>query len=212
MAKYQDSEQANRRRELLEVEQRANQEKVIREHGESQFQAQVTNQLFDQVHAKITAEFDNKEKLFNQILHIESAASDILELMSLRATSIKRITPLATSLPWLSNDLVNLVNKPQYRRKSDVKVNDGGLAVSYIGMENLQMVMPVFILKHWLPTSTAPFGAMKRKIWQNSLSTANAARVLAQLHGFNEYTAFCGGMLSNIGTIAVSRCFQPDLQ
>ncbi len=130
---------------------------MIEEHGQKQFVNEVSKKLLTKVHQKIVDEFDKKEKLFSQTLKIEAAACDILELISVKAASIKRITPLVNSLPWLADNLINLVNKPQYRKRSDVKVSEPNLAVSYIGLDNLKMVMPTFILKHWLPASTAPF-------------------------------------------------------
>ncbi len=67
--------------------------------------------------------------------------------------------------------------------------------------------MPTFTLKHWLPTSTAPYGLMKRKLWNDSLSIALASSVLAKEQGLDEFTAFTTGMLSNIGRLAVTRCY-----
>ncbi|QOL26087.1 HDOD domain-containing protein [Thalassotalea sp. LPB0316] len=204
---YQDSEQANRRRELLAVEAQANKNKIIEEYGKNHFKQQVMNELYSKVRDGFNDEFDNKEHLFNSTLNIQMSTADILELLSLRAASIKRITPLVTSLPWLGDDLVNLVNKPQYRKNADVKVNNPALALSYIGLDNLKLVAPTFILKHWLPPSTQPFGLMKRKLWNQSLSIGIASRVLAKTYGLDEYFAFCAGMLINIGNLAVTRCF-----
>lgn len=204
---YQDSEQANPRRELLAVEQKANKEKIIERHGQSKFEKEVANRLLSQVHQKIVNEFNNKDYLFNHTLHIDNAACDILELLAVNAASIKRITPLVNLLPWLGEDLINLVNKPQYRKRSDVKVNDANLAVSYIGLDNLRLVMPTFIFKHWLPSTTLPFRAMKKKLWQESLSIAMTTKILAANAGLDEYQAFAAGMLSNMGTIAVSKTF-----
>ena len=203
----QDSEQANRRRELLAVEERTNQEKLIKEHGEQHFQKQVMHQFFARVSIEINNEFDNKEHFFQHFLSIEDTAPAILEILSLRATSLNRITPLVKSLVWLSDDVVNLVNKPQYRKRADVKMSDPSLAINYIGLENLKLVMPTYILKHWLPHSTAPFSLMKRKLWNDSLSVALAAKALAQAQDSDWYTAFTAGMLSNIGLLAVARCF-----
>jgi HD-like signal output (HDOD) protein len=204
---FQGSEQENRRRELLAVEVKAQQDKIVAAHGEEHFRHQVMELFNSQVRSKVNDEFDNKVNLYNNVLCIEDAAPTILELLSLRATSINRIKPLATSLSWLSKDLINLVNKPQYRKRADVKVSDASLALSYIGLDNLKLVMPTFILKHWLPTSTAPYGLMKRKLWNDSLSIALASSVLAQEKGLDRYTAFTTGMLSNIGQLAVTRCF-----
>lgn len=204
---FQGSEQENRRRELLSVEIKAQQEKIIAAHGEEHFRKQIMATFFAQVNKKVNEEFDNKAYVYKNILSIEDAAPTILELLYLRATSINKIKPLATSLPWLATDLINLVNKPQYRKRADVQVNDAKLALSYVGLDNLKLVMPTFILKHWLPTTTAPFNLMKRKLWNDSLSIALAASVLAEHVGANSYTAFTTGMLSNIGQLAITRCF-----
>ena len=203
----QDSEQAFRRRELLEIEEQANQQKIIKAHGKEHFRQQVMNKFFTKVGSQINTEFENKEHFYQQFLSIEDAAPAILELIALRAASINRVTPLVKSLPWLADELVNLVNKPQYRKRADVKVTDPSLAISYIGLENLKLVIPTFILKHWLPISTSPYSLMKRKMWNDSLSVALASRVLAENSGVDWYTAFAAGMLSNIGLLSVTRCF-----
>ncbi len=206
VAAQQDSEQANRRRELLAVEKQANKDKIIEEHGHNHFKTQVTTKLYMEVNKQINNEFDNKENLYNNILHIEDAAPSILEILAVKAASINRITPLVKSLSWLSNDLINLVNKPQYRKRADVQVTQANLALSYIGLDNLKLLMPTYILKHWLPGATAPFGLMKRKLWNDSLAIAMASKVLAEQQGLDGFTAFTCGMLSNIGNLAITRC------
>jgi HD-like signal output (HDOD) protein len=203
----QNSEQQNRRRELLDVEEQANKDRIISEHGQSHFKTQIMSQFYARVTAKVNNEFDNKENLYANVLNIEDAAPAIMEVLSVKASSIKRISPLVTSLPWLATELINLVNKPQYRKRADVQVNDSNLALTYIGLENLKLVMPTFMLKHWLPNSTAPFALMKRKLWNDALSIALASQVLAKEKGLDPFTAFAAGMLSNIGLLAVTRCF-----
>jgi HD-like signal output (HDOD) protein len=207
MVDHQGSEQKNRRRELLSVEVQAQQEKIIAEHGEEHFRKQTEQNFFNQVRTKINSDFDNKEHLYHHILGIEDACPAILDILSARAASVNQIKDLAASLPWLATDLVNLVNKPQYRKRADVQVTDAKLALSYIGLDNLMLVMPTFTLKHWLPTSTAPYGLMKRKLWNDSLSIALASRALAKEQGLDEFTAFTTAMLSNIGRLAVTRCY-----
>lgn len=203
----QNSEQENRRRELLEVEEQAKQDRIIKEHGISHFKSQMMSKFYAQVTAKVNNEFDNKENLYANILHIEDAAPAIMEILAVRAASIKRIVPLVNSLPWLADEMINLVNKPQYKKRADIQVTDPNLALTYIGLENLKLVMPTFMLKHWLPTSTAPFALMKRKLWNDSLSIALAAQALAKEQGLDPFAAFTAGMLSNIGLLAVTRCF-----
>ncbi len=202
----QNSEQKNRRRELLPVEEETNKNKIIEEHGKTHFKAQIVDAFLGQITKKLNIEFDNKEHLYNNVIQIEDAAPQILEVLCLRAASVKRISPLINSLSWLSRELLTLVNKPQYRKNSDVKVNDPNLAISYVGLDNLKLLMPTFILKHWLPVSTAPYPLMKRKLWNESLSIALAASILAKEEGMDEFSAFTAGMFSNIGLLVVTQC------
>ncbi len=203
----QNSEQSNRRRELLAIEEEANKNKIIQAHGHEHFKAQVMNTFFNKVSGQINKDFENKENLYNNVLKIEDAAPSIMEILAIKAASINRITPLAKALPWLCSELINLVNKPQYRKRSEVQVTEPSLALSYVGLDNLKLVMPTFMLKHWLPTSIAPFPLMKRKMWNDSLSVALASQKLAKEQGLDEFTAFAAGMLSNLGLLAVTRGF-----
>ena len=207
IAKHQNSEQLNRRRELLAVEEEAHKNKIIQAHGKEHFKAQVMSQFFSQVTHQVNKEFDNKENLYANVLKIEDAAPSIMEILAMKAASINRITPLAKALPWLCTELINLVNKPQYRKRSDIQVTKPNLALSYVGLDNLKLVMPTFMLKHWLPTSTAPYPLMKRKLWNDSLSIALAAQLLAKEQGLDEFAAFSAGMFSNLGLLAVTRSF-----
>jgi HD-like signal output (HDOD) protein len=204
---HQGSEQGNRRRELLSIEVQAQQEKIIAEHGEEHFRKQTMQSFFSRVASKINNDFDNKDHLYHHVLGIEDACPAILDILSARAASVNQIKDLAASLTWLSIDLINLVNKPQYRKRADVQLTDAKLALSYIGLDNLKLVMPTFTLKHWLPTTTSPFGLMKRKLWNDSLSIALAAKALAKKQGLDEFSAFTAAMLSNIGLFAITRCY-----
>jgi hypothetical protein len=207
VASHQNSEQSNRRRELLAVEEETNKNKRIKAHGKNFFTDQVMSKFFAHVTVELNKKFNNKENLYSSILKIEDAAPNIMEILSVRAASINRIIPLVKSLPWLADELINLVNKPQYRKRANVQVSDASLALSYVGLDNLKLVMPTFMLKHWLPNSTAPYKLMKRKLWNDSLATAMSSSVLAKKEGMDEFSAFAAGMFSNLGLIAVSRCF-----
>ena len=206
IVKPQDSEQEYRRRELLEVEEKAHHNKKVVDKNKELLNQLVEKNFFKYVTKQINLKFDDKESLYN-ILHIDDAAPTIMDILAVRAASINRITPLVNALPWLSNDVINLVNKPQYRKNSDVKVTKSNLALSYIGLENLKLIMPTFMLKHWLPTNTDPFSLMKRKLWKHSLSVGIAANVLAKEQGIDEFTAFSGAMLSNLGLLSVTKGF-----
>jgi len=206
LGKNHGSEQLSRRRELLAVEEKANKDKIIQKHGEKHFLDQVKSNFHRKVSGELTDEFENKESFHRKYLEVDDAIPTLLELLSLKAASINRITPLVAGQGWLADELINLVNKPQYRKRADVKVSDSNLAVSYVGLDNLKLVIPTFVLKHWLPHTTAPYPLMKRKLWNESLSIALTSRALAKQYGVDWYRAFCAGMLSNVGHLAVTRC------
>lgn len=203
----QDSEQENRRRELLEVEEHAQKNKIIAEHGETHFKAQISAQLYAKVNLVVHNDIDNKEKLFHNILKIDDANTAVLEILSIRAASISRIKPLVELLPWLADDLINLVNKPQYRKRADVQIQSAQVALSYIGLDNLKLVIPTFLLKHFLPSTTLPFSLMKRKLWNDSLSVALAAKVLAKKSNIDEFSVFTTALLSNLGRLTVCKTY-----
>lgn len=203
----QESEQTNRRRELLDVEEESHQNKIIETHGQNHFKNQVMQKFFNQVNCAVNDIFDHKEDLYKRIWKVEDTGPHILEILSVKSASVNRITPLVKSLPWLCTELINLVNKPQYRKRADIKVTDVSLALSYIGLDNLKVVIPTFFLKHWLPKSTSPHPLMKRKIWNDSLAVAMASGLLAKSKGLDEFTALTAGMLSNIGLLVVTKYF-----
>jgi len=98
VADHEDSEQANRRRELLAVEEESHNNKMIEAHGKNHFKTQVMEQFFEKITHQLDALFENKDKLYNNILNINDTAPLVLELLCLKATSIKRIAPLINSI------------------------------------------------------------------------------------------------------------------
>ena len=96
VASHQNSEQSNRRRELLAVEEESKNNKLIKAHGESFFTDQVMSKFFAHVNVEVNKKFDNKEDLYNSILKIEDAAPSIMEILSVRAASINRIIALVS--------------------------------------------------------------------------------------------------------------------
>ena len=171
------------------------------------YNTKVMDAFFNKVTKKINEEFSNNSHLYHNALLIEDVTPAIMDILSVRAASIKRIATLVNTLPWLGNDLIAFVNKPQYRKNSEIRVKTPNLALSYIGLDNLKLVMPTFFLKHWLPTNSASFPLIKRNLWKNSLSTALATQKLAKKYGLDEFTAFSAGLLSNLGLLAVSQGF-----
>ncbi len=203
----QDSEQEERRRELLAIEQQTQKERTLKEFGLNHFKEQALLALHKKINIHLENKFSNHVALYTGTLKVEDTAAEIMEVLSLPSASISRISPLVKSLPWLAEDIINLVNKPQYRKRAEVQVTDVNLALSYIGLDNLKMLVPTFVLKHWLPQSTSPFPLLKRKIWNDALSIALVAKALAKKQQVDPFTAYTAGMLSNTGLLTVTRSF-----
>lgn len=203
----QETEQHARRRELLAVEEQANKSKLIENHSEIHFKQQIEKKFNIVVGRKMATEFENTDKVINSVLKIEDAIPGILDILSVRAASVGRIKLMVKSMFWLCEDAIDLVNKPQYRKRADVKVQDPILALNYIGLDNLKIVLPSFIIRHWLPHSTAPFKLMKRKLWSESLGIGLASQALAKPAGIDPFTAYCGGLFSNAGYMAITRSY-----
>ena len=156
---------------------------------EESYNTKVMYAFFNKITEKVDKEFSNNKPFYHNTLLIEDVTPTIMDILSVRAASIKRIATLVNTLPWLGDDLIAFVNKPQYRKNSEIRVKTPNLALSYIGLDNLKLVMPTFFLKHWLPNNTGSLPLIKRKLWNDSLSTALAAQTLARQYGLDEFTA-----------------------
>lgn len=198
-------------RELLAVEQQA---KLARDnaeqtkiHNQAQ-QAVILNQTVSQL---VTDKLQDTAFIFDEVLQIQDAIPTILDILSVRAASIGRIDPLVSSLPWLSLDLIKLVNLPVYRKQvqgeKPIRVDRSKTALSYIGLDNLKMVIPSFALRKWIPHSTEPFRLMKRKLWESSLGAGIACKRLAQLYDQDPGVAFALGAFHDLGKSAIARLY-----
>ncbi len=107
----------------------------------------------------------------------------------------------------MAEDLLRLVNQPQYRNRtlSGAIVKDIRTALRYLGVESLQLIVPVYAMRRMLPHSTDPFTALKNKLWDYSLAVAIAARRLAQDSAEHPYNAFCAGLFHTLGHAVVTR-------
>ena len=108
----------------------------------------------------------------------------------------------------MGRELVTLVNLPYYRnqrsKNTSVKVDSPALALRYIGLDNLQLVIPTFAVRHWMPHSTEPFSLLKRRLRDSAMANAIAAQKIAQINNVNDIHAFTLGMLLDVGSNCVS--------
>lgn len=198
-------------RTMLEVEIAATAKRQQTSTSHHKYIAKASKHLHQVIESAIASQLEDLDHIYYEVIGIQDTVPTILDLLAVKSASIGRLEPLVNDLPWLGRDLVSLVNLPQYRKNNGkgttIKVDTPALALRYLGLENLQMVIPTFAMRHWMPHSTEPFSLLKRKLRDNSMSTAIAARELAPLYGVKEQHAFTLGMLVDVGKIALTRLY-----
>lgn len=198
-------------RTLLEVEEIAKQKREKRESINYQYIAEINNQLHSQIQAKIDAALQDIDYVYHEIIQIQDNIPAILDILAVRSASVGRIDPLIKDLPWLGDEILKLVNAPQYRQEKDqkklVKVDNPSLGLRYLGLDNLKFALPTFALKRWTPYSTAPFELLKRKLWETGMACAIASKTVAEIHNIDPFHSFVLGMFHDVGKLALVRMY-----
>jgi hypothetical protein len=198
-------------RTMLDVEIAAANKRQEQNTSHLKYVAKASNHVHQVIEAAIEKKQADLEQLYYEVVGIQDTVPTILDILAVRSASVGRLEPLVNDLSWLGRDLVSLVNLPQYRKQSAkgtaVKVDSPALALRYLGLENLQLVIPTFAARHWMPHATDPFPLLKRKLRDLSMSTAIAARQIAEESDVNPQHAFTLGMLVDVGKVAVTRLY-----
>lgn len=198
-------------RTLLEVEIAAEKVRQSSSTAHHKYRAQASQQLHQVIDTAMKKQLEDINTVLHETIGIEDNIPAILDILAVKSASVGRIEPLINDLSWLGRELITFVNLPYYRaqrnKHTSVKVDNPALALRYIGLDNLQFVVPTFAVRHWMPHSTEPFPLLKRRLRDNSMACAIAAQELAKLTGSNEVQAFTLGMLLDVGKIALVRLY-----
>ncbi len=208
---YEDSEQGFARRELLHVEKVAIQNKKRDEMNTQAYIDAVRNDFHKLLLTQLEVSLSDTTDLFRKTLGLDEVFADLLDMLAVKACSIARLEPLAARIPWLYDELLKVVNAPQHRRKDSrgrgVVVETLRAALSFINIDNLQLLIPSLMFRRTIPQITDPYPQIKARVWQQALSVSLSARYLAPKHGVKENDAFVFGMLQAIGRNAVTRTY-----
>ncbi len=200
-----------KQRTLLEVEVAAHKVRQKTSTAHHKYRAKASEELHQVIEAAIAKQLEDIDSVIHDTIGIEDNVPAILDILAVKSASVGRLEPLVNDLSWLGRELVSLVNLPMYRKernkKSAVKVDTPALALRYLGLENLQFIIPTFAVRHWMPHSTEPFSLLKRKLKDNAMTRAIAAQVLAKHNDVNEVHAFTLGMLLEVGKVALVRLY-----
>lgn len=208
---YEQSEQGDARRRLLHVEKIAIENKRLQEKSEASYVESINHQVHEILLGEMTEYLSNTEELCQSTLYIPENIGELLDALSVRACTISKLEPIAATMPWLYDDLIAVVNTPRFRRKDSrgriIVVETLRTALSFLGIDNLRLLIPYFIFKRALPQVTDPYPQIKQKYLAYATGIALTAKHLGSETGLNANEAYTLGMLSNLGRCAVTRLY-----
>lgn len=199
---------------LLAVETQAQQARLAGVAAKQQFIEFTQAHLHEQVADEVLRKLANIEHVSSSLFELGEGFFILLDTLSSPSVTLNELDPLVSQVAWLQQDLLKLVNQPQYRNrtKSAGLIKDTKTGLRFLGLETLQVVVPVYALRRCLPHSTDPFAAFKLRMWEHGLATALAARKLAEHSAELPYAAFCIGLFHGLGHMAVCRNYLRSYQ
>ena len=208
---YELTEQSDARRELLRVEKQAIRDKQLNQKSEQNYVNSIRELVHTEMYTRIKQRLVDENLIFNKVLGFDERMSPLLDLLSVKASSISKIEPAAANMPWLYDDLIKTVNMPKYRRTDArgkvVAVESLKVALSFLGIENLKMIVPSLAFRRWIPQITDPYPEIKNRLWEASVGTAMSCKKIAQLSKVDENHAFVLGLFHDVGKIIIVKLF-----
>lgn len=208
---FAQSEQGDARRQLLHVEKVAIENKRLQALSEASYIDSVNHYLHEVLIGELSEHLAFPNELFTQTLNLTDDVGGLLDALAVRATSISKIEPFAAGLPWLYDELMQIVNSAQFRRRDSkgrvIVVETLRTALSFLGIENLRLLLPSLVIKRAMPQITDPYPCIKLKLSQFAHGTAVTAMHLAPHYKLRANDAFTFGMLSQLGRCAVIRLY-----
>lgn len=199
--------QATGERTLLAIEAKAEQLRMAGVKAKAQFTEFAQANLHEEVADELVRKLHNIDHVTASLFDPTAEFYQLLDALSTRAITVNKLDPLISCVTWLCEDLLKLVNQSQYRGRtsSGAIVKDIKIAVRFLGVESLQLIVPVYAMRRMMPHSTDPFTLLKNKLWDYSLAVAIAAKRLAENSAEHPYNAFCIGLFHTLGHAVVTR-------
>jgi hypothetical protein len=208
---FEESEQGDARRQLLHVEKVAIENKRLQRTSEASYIESISYQLHDIIVEEMSEYLKDTPGVISSLLNLPSNIGMLLDALTVRACSVSKLEPIVATMPWLVDDLTRIVNTPRFRRKDSrgriIIVETLRTALSFLGIENLRLLIPSLIVKRATPQITDPYPLIKQKLSSYSTGVAITAQHIAIAQGINKSDAYMLGMLGNLGRCAVIRLY-----
>ncbi|GIU19679.1 HDOD domain-containing protein [Shewanella sp. MBTL60-007] len=194
----------------LEIEREAIRARLAKQNQAKLVFDAVSKQLLTSVNSSIEQQLSSPEQVLAKS-RLDEKQILLLELLYSKHVDLARVRPLVAALPWLERDLANIVNGSSFRHRrpksSDVQVTDIKLVLNYIGIENLQMLIPYFCLRRMMPSGQPQMLWLTRKLWRYSVVSSIAALALAELHEKDKAFIYSCSLMSQLGaTCVINQC------
>ncbi len=208
---FKNTEQNNARRQLLRVEKQAIRDKELNQKSEQNYINSIRDLVQDSILEKMQERLDDEDDIFFKVLGFDENLPELLDMLSVKASTISKLEPVAGEVSWLYEDLIKMVNMPKYRRTDAkgkvVAVDSLRVALSFLGIENLKLVVPSLAFRRWIPQITDPYPEIKSRLWETAIGTAMSCKAIASISKVDEGHAFAMGMFHDIGKIIVTRLY-----
>lgn len=200
-----------RRRELLQVEQINYDERARLKRARENFINRVSRELHEEVYHRMLKALEDPQYVRERLVPMPKMLPELLDTLSTKAASMAIVEQLVSNMPWFHDSVLRVVNNPPFstkRKDTQIKLESLRVAMSFVGVENLRLLTPAFVMQNWLPPSTEPFTLFRRKVWDHSLATAVVAHEIAQHKGLRDPgIAYTIGMFHELGKIALTKLY-----
>ncbi|TPV58412.1 HDOD domain-containing protein [Aestuariibacter sp. GS-14] len=208
---YAESEQSYTRRQLLKVEKTAIRDKLQSAKVKAEYLAQINQQVHTLIKKKFIQAISDTPGILDKQLNWQDNSTDLIDLLTTPSATITKVEAIAAGMPWLYDELLKLVNAPQNRKRDArgmvIVVDTLKTALSFMGIDNVKVVLPALMFRQSVPLITDPFPQVKHKTVEYTLTCARTAKEIAPQFGAKPYHAYLLAMLSQLGRSVVLKLY-----
>ncbi|WP_370164173.1 HDOD domain-containing protein, partial [Marisediminitalea sp.] len=208
---YEESEQSFTRRQLLKVEKTAIRDKLQTAKVRAEYLAQINQQLHTLVKKKLAQAISDTPAILDKQLNWQDESTDLIDLLTTPSATISKVEAVAAGMPWLYDELLKLVNAPQNRRRDArgmvIVVDTLKTALSFMGIDNVKLVLPALMFRQSIPLITDPFPQVKHKTMEYAVTCARTAEAIAPQFKAQPYPAYLLALLSQLGRSVILKLY-----
>jgi hypothetical protein len=196
-------------RSLLDIEEKAREKKLKQQATKQEFKVYVSEYFHENLFTYLEQRVADPDYIFTELLQFEPEIPKLFDACAAKAAGASHFEQIIARIPWLNTSFIETINNPPFREAKSIKpkVENLGLAIRYVGLDNTKLVVLSQVAQHFLPHSTEPYNTFKGRYWQYVVATANCSRQLARYYQLNEVVAFFLGLFHAIGTSLALRLY-----